>query len=95
MPTLSDFATPVVKETLAQHARKLAETNAMFDAEKSVGRYRDTAIVTPAYTRTALLAMGWQLSRGASKSYRAAFMSAFVDAWTERYTELTGKDVTP
>lgn len=95
MPTLSDFASFVVKETLAQRAKKAAETNAMFDAQKSVDRNRDAAIVTPAYTRSALLQMGWQLSRGETKSYRAAFMTAFADAWTERYTSLTGQQVQP
>ena len=95
MPTMADYASPVVKDTLAQRAKKSAETNAMFDAHRSVWRYRDTAIVTPAYTRAALLQSGWELSRGQSPTYRTAFMSAFADAWTVRYTELTGKAVAP
>lgn len=93
MPSFSSFVDQSTKQSLAQHAKKTTEQNAMFDAAKSVGRYRDKAIIEPRYTLTALYQTGLNLSYGQTKTYRAAFASAFADEWSARYTELTGLPV--
>lgn len=86
---------PAVKAHLAESVKKSTEMNAMFDAQCSVDRETDTFMASPDYTRAALLQMGGARSYGASQSYRLVFATAFADAWTERYTTLTGKTVTP
>lgn len=63
------------------------------DAQDSVARESYDAIVTPHYTRSALMEMGMQRSYGERPNYRLRFTSAFVDAWSERYTRLTGRSV--
>lgn len=64
------------------------------DAIAFVDRYySDDAIITPHYTRSALMQMGWQLGKGAPLRYRQRYTAAFVDAWITRYEALTGLKV--
>lgn len=88
--TKSQPAWSALVEAAAVRERKTFQVNAMFDAQQSVDRQSDKSILEPGYTRSALLQMGMDRSRGHVKSYRLAFASAFADAWTERYTSLKG-----
>jgi hypothetical protein len=59
------------------------------DAQRSVARESTVAIATPAYTREALLQMGYRRSYGMGRKYRRVFAHAFADAWLARYAALT------
>lgn len=75
------------KKAATMHSNFL---NAENDAQNSVARESDAAILTPRYTTSALEQMGWQLSYGQTRAYREAYTESFVKAWQARYAKLGG-----
>lgn len=73
------------KELEARKARQLVA----LDAKASVARETDAAIITPRYTTSALLQMGYARAYGQSRAYRAAFSEYFFLEWMKRYIALT------